>query len=98
MPLLLGGLSARRRITFLRQRGIARRARVIQVEGTTSRVGPLPIYSLTLELMGRSGPYRAIVRKALHAPEASSIVGQSVNILASPSDATDVILDEIEQV
>jgi hypothetical protein len=98
VPLILGGISSRRRITFLRQRGLARRARVVQVEGTTSSIGKIPIYRLTLELMGRNGPYRAQVSKTLHAPEASSIVGQSLSILANPNDDTDVILDETELV
>lgn len=94
VPLTLSGLSSRRRITFLRQHGHARRARVIQIEGTTSAVGDIPIYALTLELAGPAGPYRVRVNKALHAPAAAAIVGQSLNILASPSDPTDAILDE----
>jgi hypothetical protein len=98
VPLLLGGISTRRRVTFLRQRGIARRARVIQVEGTTSRIGPIPIYNLTLELLGPRGPYRARVSKALHAPDATAIVGQTVGILANPADDSDVILDEADLV
>lgn len=98
VPLTLGGISSRRRVTFLRQRGIARRARVIQVEGTTSRIGPIPIYHLTLELLGPNGPYRARVSKALHAPQATAIVGQTVGILANPADDTDVILDEADLV
>lgn len=95
VPLTLAGISNRRRIGFLRQHGHARRARVIQIEGTTSSIGDIPIYDLTLELIGPSGPYRVRVRKVLHAPEAAAIVGTFLNILANPQDPTDAILDEI---
>ena len=98
VPFTLGGISARRRVTFLRRHGHARRGRVIQVEGTGSSIGPIPIYNLTLELIGPAGPYRVQVRKTLHAPEASSIVGKTLPILANPSVPTDAILDELELV
>ena len=93
--LTVAGVSFRKRVNFLRQHGIARRARVIQIEGTTSRIGNIPIYNLTLELLGPKGSYRARVRKALHAPDATAIVGTFVSILANPSDDSDVILDEL---
>jgi len=89
-----GGVKSRDRVTFLRQHGILRRGRVIQVSGTTARLGPIPIYQLTLELVGPQGAYRVMVSKALYAPEASAIVGNFLNVLADPGDRTDVILDE----
>lgn len=97
LPFTLGGISARRRISLLRQRGILRRAHVTQIETTGTRIGSIPIYSLTLQLHGPRGGYHAHVRKALSAPQASSIVGTTVSILANPANDTDVILDELEQ-
>jgi hypothetical protein len=96
--LTLLGVGKWRRVSFLTDHGKPLTGRVVKIEGTTMRVGPIPVYKLTLELAGPSGPYQAEVQKTLHAHEAAAIVGQELRVLVHPKNPTDLILNEEAQV
>lgn len=92
------GVHKWKRVGFLTEHGKRLSGRVVKIEGTNARVGQIPIYSLTVELAGTSGPYQAQVQKTLHAHEAASIMGQELRVLVHPTNPTDLILDEEAQV
>lgn len=96
--LTLVGVGKWRRVTFLSEHGIRLAAHVVQIDGTSTRIGHLPVYRLTVEVADPKEPYRAHVLKPLHAHEASAIMGKELRILAHPTDRSTVILDEADQV
>lgn len=92
------GIGKWRRVGFLSEHGIRTSGRVVEIEGTSTRIGHLPVYRLTMEASGPAGSFRTQVSKALHAHEASSAMGRELRLLVNPNDSSDAILDEETQV
>jgi hypothetical protein len=93
------GVGKWRRVGFLSEHGLRLMARVVQIDGTSTRIGHLPVYRLTVEVPDAAQQsYRAELQKALHAHEASAIIGKELRIIVHPTDRTNVILDEADQV
>lgn len=92
------GIGKWRRVGFLSEHGIRTTGRVVHVEGTSTRIGHLPVYRLTVEAAGTTGSFRTQVSKALHAHEASNAVGRELRLLVNPNDPSDAILEEENQV
>jgi hypothetical protein len=87
------GFDNRRKAAFIKARGTPLIARITAVEGTTARIGSVPIYRLVLEVAGPNGPYRAEAHKALHANEVSAMVGKTLHVLANPDNPTEIMVE-----
>lgn len=90
----LAGLDNARQEVYVRKHGIPRTARVRHIKDTGSRIGPVPVYLLTLEVAGETGPYEAHLRKSLTLPEANVMVGTQLHIVAHPEKPTVILLDQ----
>jgi hypothetical protein len=87
------GFDNRRKAEFIKARGSPLIARITAVEGTTARIGSVPIYRLVLEVAGPNGPYRAEAHKALHANEVNAMVGKTLHVLANPENPTEIMVE-----
>ncbi|MBC7897305.1 MAG: hypothetical protein H7066_17945 [Cytophagaceae bacterium] len=90
----LAGIDNARQDVYVRKHGIPRTARVLHIKDTGGRIGPIPVYLLTLEVAGETGPYQAALRKSLALPEANAIVGTELHIVAHPEKPTVILLDQ----
>lgn len=89
----LVGIDNRKQALRVKASGIPLLARVARVEGTSTKIGHLPVYKLILEVSGPNGPYSAEAHKTLHAHEASAMVGRTLPVLADPEKPTEVFFE-----
>jgi len=95
IPLVSRGIAKGRRYVYLREHGVPRAAQVVGADYTGVRTGDdMPIYRLSLQVAGPSGPYRTSVDKILLEHQVNLIIGTEVRVLANPDEPTDIILDE----
>ncbi|MCA9642298.1 MAG: hypothetical protein KC492_16465, partial [Myxococcales bacterium] len=90
------GLRKGNHAKWLRANGEVCSAAVIDAQRTGAEVGDIPLFSLTLEVEGATGKYKASVIALLPPETVALAVGSRVRVLVSPRDPKDVWLDAVE--
>ena len=95
IPLVVRGVRLGRHAAFLREHGLELVGRVTDANRTGIEIGDIPLFRLTLEIDGPSGPYTTTCDEVLPPEDVAAAIGSEVRVRANPSDPKEVILVEL---
>lgn len=88
------GRAAEKRAASILAEGEVRTARVVDAQRTGMAEGEVPIFCLTLELDGESGPYKTTTNRLIDSHDVARLLDQEVQVRVAPDNRLDVVIDD----